>query len=330
MSIIFAGRVSFIMSIKDKKIQVVVSNFEIGAGKIGASDGPLALLDALKQLDIEFDSPVFLNNNSDSVEESNTPFCKHILEIEKASNLLNSEIEKQLNLNNFPLILSGDHSNAIGGISGVKNAYPDKRIGVIWVDAHADLHSPYTTPSGNVHGMPLAALISNDNLKFKRNQVSAHESEAWNRLKHTGSKSISPKISPDDIVFIGLRDAEKEEWGLIEDFNIKIFEPNDIKEHGIFYAINNALKYLESCDLIYVSFDVDSMDPSISIGTGTTAPDGLSLLEAESVFKSFLNHPKLVAFEITEINPRLDQEGNKMANVVAALLSYGLKQLQAN
>ena len=325
MSITFARRVSSIMAIKNQKIQVVVSNFEIGAGKIGASEGPLALIDALKQLDLEFESPILLNNNSNSISESNTPFCKHIFEIEKASNLLNSEIENQLSQNKFPLILSGDHSNAIGGISGVKNAYPDKRIGVIWVDAHADLHSPYTTPSGNMHGMPLAALISTDNMKFQKNQISEQESEAWNRLKSIGSKSIAPKIKPEDIVFIGIRDAEKEEWGLIEEFGIKTFEPHDIKEHGIFYAINNALKHLEPCDLIYVSFDVDSMDPSISIGTGTTSPDGLSFVEAEAVFKSFLNHPKLVAFEITEINPSLDQEGDKMANVVASLLNYGLK-----
>ena len=325
MSITSAGRVLSIMSIKDKKIQVVVSDFEIGAGKIGASKGPLALLNALNQIDVEFDSPVFLNNNSDSNDQFNTPFCKHIFEIEKASVLLNSEIENQLKHNRFPLILSGDHSNAIGGLSGVKNAYPDKRIGVIWVDAHADLHSPYTTPSGNMHGMPLAALINTDNVKFQKNQISEEEAKAWNRLKSIGSSGITPKVMPEDIVFIGIRDAEEEEWGLIEEFKIKTFEPHDIKEHGIFYAINNALKYLESCDLIYVSFDVDSMDPSVSVGTGTVVSNGLTFTEAEAVFKAFLNHPKLVAFEITEINPSLDQDGNKMANVVAALLNSVLK-----
>ena len=313
------------MSFKNQKIQVVVSNFEIGAGKRGAEKGPLSLLESLKQLEIEFDSPILLNAADYSESESQTPFCKHIFEIEKASSLLNAEIENQLSQNKFPLILSGDHSNAIGGISGVKNAYPDKRIGVIWVDAHADLHSPYTTPSGNMHGMPLAALLNADNLKFQKNQISIEETQAWDRLKKIGSNSIAPKIKPEDIVFIGIRDAEKEEWGLIEEHGIKTFEPHDIKTHGIFFAINNALKHLEACDLIYVSFDVDSLDPSVSVGTGTTAPDGLSFTEAEAVFKTFLNHPKLVAFEITEINPSLDQEGNPMANVVAALLGYGIK-----
>lgn len=313
------------MSFKNQKIQVVVSNFEIGAGKRGASKGPLSLLESLKQLEIEFDSPILLNALEYSDSESNTPFCKHIFEIEKASNLLNIEIENQLNQNKFPLILSGDHSNAIGGISGVKNTYPDKRIGVIWVDAHADLHSPYTTPSGNMHGMPLAALINTDNLKFQKNQISEVESNAWDRLKKIGRNSISPKINPEDIVFIGIRDAEKEEWGLIEEFGIKTFEPHDIQAHGIFYAINNALSHLDACDLIYVSFDVDSLDPSVSVGTGTTAPNGLSFVEAEGVFKAFFNHPKLVAFEITEINPSLDQDGNSMAKIVAALVGYGMK-----
>jgi len=85
------------------------------------------------------------------------------------------------------------------------------------------------------------------------------------------------------------------------------------------------LSHLDACDLIYVSFDVDSLDPSVSVGTGTTAPDGLSFVEAEGVFKAFFNHPKLVAFEITEINPSLDQDGNSMAKIVAALVGYGMK-----
>lgn len=313
------------MSIKDQKIQVVISNFEIGAGKIGSAQGPMALLDALKPLGIAFDSPMVLNTNEGGVSDLHTPHCKHILEIEKAANTLNYAIEEQLIKGCFPLILSGDHSNAIGGISGVKNAFPDKRIGVIWVDAHADLHSPYTTPSGNMHGMPLAALSNNDNLKFQKNQISALETEAWNRLKTIGKQSISPKIEVSDLVFIGIRDAEKEEWGLIEDHGIKTFEPDQIKTHGIYYAINHAIKHLEHCDLLYVSFDVDSLDPTVSVGTGTTSPEGLSVLEAESVFKSLLNHPKLAAFEITEINPSLDEGASKMANVVASLLQFGLK-----
>lgn len=313
------------MLINNKNIQVVISNFEIGAGKIGASKGPIALLESLRQLNVELNTPVVLNESDALHSDSSTPFCKHIFEIEKATNLLSTEIAKQLESNKFPLILSGDHSNAIGGISGVKNANPDKRIGVIWVDAHADLHSPYTTPSGNMHGMPLAALTNTDNLKFQKNQLALEEVEAWNRLKSLGDNCIAPKILPQDIVFIGLRDAEKEEWGFIEEQGIKTFEPHDIKEHGIFYAINNALKHLEPCDLIYVSFDVDSLDPSVSVGTGTTSPEGLTFVEAEGVFKSFLKHPKLVAFEITEINPSLDADGNEMAKIVAALLHYGLK-----
>lgn len=311
------------MAFKDKHIRLILSNYDIGAGKKGAASGPEALRKALSVLGLEFSHYKTLNTNGQVSDSDQFPNCKHIDAISEAAHVLSQEVQSAVLQGEFPLIFSGDHSNAIGGISGLKNAHPDKRIGVLWIDAHADLHSPYTTPSGNMHGMPLAALTSCDNLPLKRNEVSAAEAEAWNRLKTIGDQAISPKIRPEDLVFIGIRDAEAEEWKLIDACSIKTFEPDDIRAHGIYHVLNESIAHLSGCDLIYVSFDVDSLDPEIAVGTGTTAPDGLKLNEAEGVFRTVMQLPNLAAFEITEINPGLDQGNRRMADVVAALFAYG-------
>ena len=298
--------------------------FDTGAGKKGAAAGPIDLKNKLISGGVEFDlETTAISENT----ENNTEhlFCKNIETIKANADGLATAVENAINKGEFPLIFSGDHSNAIGGMSGLKNAYPEKNIGVIWIDAHADLHSPYTTPSGNMHGMPLAALLGMDNTVRTRNEVTEAEQSLWNELKAVGSKKIVPKILPDNLAFIALRDAEPEEWGLIDDYGITYFGPDDIKDHGIYYAINHALKKLEHCDGLYISFDVDSMDPSISVGTGTPVPEGLSIVEAESVVKTLLKHPKTLAFEVTEINPSLDEGGSKMADVTASILQFAFK-----
>lgn len=312
------------MAFKDKQIRLILSNYDIGAGKKGAASGPEALRKSLAELGIEFENHKTLNTNGRVSDEKQFPYCKHIDAISEAAQTLNNEVQSAVLKGEFPLIFSGDHSNAIGGISGLKNAHPDKRIGVLWIDAHADLHSPYTTPSGNMHGMPLAVLTSCDNLGSKRNNVSPAEAEAWNRLKTIGDLAISPKIRSEDLVFIGIRDAEPEEWKLIDACNIKTFEPDDIREHGIYSVLNNSIAHLAACDLIYVSFDVDSLDPEISVGTGTTAPDGLKLNEAEGILRTLMQLPNLAVLEITEINPGLDIGDRRMADVIAALLVHGI------
>jgi arginase len=312
------------MRIQDKEAVMILSQFDIGAGKKGASDGPGAVKDEIEHLGLVFNEYEVLDALSLTTRNISHEFGKHIEDILEASLRLNDKVQAVLGNKRFPIILSGDHSNAIGGLSGLKNANPDKRIGVIWVDAHADLHSPYTTPSGNIHGMPLAALSGLDNEKDKRNEVDENVTYYWNELKKLGVLNITPKFDVRDLVFIGIRDAEKEEWDIIENMGVKTFEPQDIREHGIYYVLNNALKHLEACDLLYISFDADSLDPAVSVGTGTTAPDGLSVAEAESIFKTLLNHPKTGAFEITEVNPHLDEKGKEMAKVIAGLLYYGL------
>jgi arginase len=313
------------MDIRGKQVVYILSCFDIGAGKKGAADGPLAVKNQLIENGIHIEQCVVLNENCDEeLDGNNYQFAKKIDKVLNNSIQLESSLFEIVKKGEFPIVLSGDHSNAIGAISGLKNAHPDKRIGVIWVDAHADLHSPYTTPSGNLHGMPLAVLTGIDNQGISTNAVTEEEVAVWNQLKQLGQQNICPKIALKDIVFIGLRDAEEAEWQTIRERGVLAFEPEEIASSGIESIIIKSFDYLKDCDLFYVSFDADSLDPKLSTGTGTPSPDGLKISEAESIFKAVFKHPKLGALEITEVNPNLQQGENEMATIISRLLIAGI------
>ncbi len=304
-----------------RSVEIITIESDFGAGKKGAKLGPQALINLIKKNNVP---PLSHADNirivADDLEENTEhPFNKNIESIYEVQQLAVDAIEKVLTKNLFPFIISGDHSNGCAGISAIKNFYSDKRIGIVWIDAHADLHSPYSTPSGNMHGMPLAAALAVNDLVEDANEVDEESIKLWQNLVHLGSKKIAPKVLPSDLVFIDLRDFEEDEEILLHNKNITFFTPQTRTEVGIEAILNKTLAQLNDCDLIYVSFDVDSLDPNISIGTGTPVPNGLSENEAVYLLKALINHPKTVAFEITEINPLLDRE-NPMEEVAARIL----------
>ncbi len=305
-------------------VTIIESASENGAGKRGASLGPSALLLEAREQGVRiFDELEWIEStdfNDFYNPDNENQWAKNANSVHKALSRLASNTEHVLGQNKWPLILTGDHSNAIGSISGVKNAMPEKRIGVIWIDAHYDLHSPYTSPSGNIHGMSLNALMADDNLDCKKNDVNEDDRQHWEAMKHLGSKGICPKILPSDIVFIQVRDYEPEEVHLINKHGIKTYSPEEVDDRGVNAVIDETLEYLSQCDVLYVSFDVDSQDTSISVGTGTPVANGLDFEDSLTIFSRLFNHPKVVAFEITEINPILDTN-NKMAKAVLKLLS---------
>jgi len=219
-------------------------------------------------------------------------------------------VEQTLRFGEFPLVLAGDHSSANATIAGIKAAYPTKTLGVVWIDAHADLHSPYTTPSGNVHGMPLAAALGVDNLKQQRNVPDAETEFFWHRLQNLGEPG--PKLLPEHLVYVVVRDTEEQEDALIEELGIKWIKLPEIKAKGSRQLTREIYEHLRFCDLVYISFDVDSLDSSFSIGTGTPVEDGLYLSEAENLCQDLLENERVVCFEMVEINPTLDN-GNTMA-----------------
>ena len=230
--------------------------------------------------------------------------------------------------NFFPVVISGDHSTAGGTIAGIKMAKPKSRLGVIWIDAHADLHTPYTTPSGNMHGMPLSASIGEDNEESKVHEPDEKTKKEWDQLKNIGK--ITPKVLPEDIVFISLRDFEKEEKHLIEKYGMKVITTNEVRRKGAENVVQeSACVILTDCTDIYVSFDVDCLDSSISKGTGTPVSNGLREREAEDLVSKFMQNRKICCFEITEVNPTLDKE-NLMAEIAFNILQRSVNVLMMN
>jgi len=227
----------------------------------------------------------------------------------------------------FPLIIAADHASAGGTIAGIKAANPEKRIGVIWIDAHGDLHTPYTTPSGNMHGMPLATALNIDNLECQINTISTEEIDYWNKLKSIGVRGA--KVSPEDLVFIAVRDTESPEDQLINRLNITNHTVDAIREKGRECIFEETVDQLKDCDLIYVSFDVDSMDPELtSHGTGTPVPNGLMPEEAKYFLTEFAKLDKVICMEFVEVNPCLDEKSNRMAEVTFDLLEATTAELK--
>lgn len=306
-----------------KTIKVIEVKSEIGAGTRGASMG----IDAIKIAALDFGSDFFNTHEVVEIPAGNkslfdlihNEYAKHVPEIYEVTERLAAEVKKAAeDPNVFPIILEGDHSNSIGTVAGIKMAFPDKRLGLIWIDAHADIHSPYTTPSGNVHGMAVAAMIANDNLENKVNDPVEESTEYWEKVKNLGG--IKPKLLPSDIVYVALRDTEVQEDYQIRKLGIKVYTVAEMRAKGIERAAVEVLNALDKCDIIHVSFDVDSMDPSVSRGTGTPAKDGITAREAGNFISRLLYSKKITSFEIAEVNPTLDQENSMAENAFEILL----------
>lgn len=305
-----------------KSFRIIENPSELGAGTRGSSLGiealRIAAINKKSKLFYENDLTTLTKNNKKLFKKITTPFAIRLKQIYNRISVLGEEVEKTLDQNQFPLVFSGDHSSAAGTIAGLKKARPNDRIGVIWIDAHSDMHTPYTTPSGNVHGMPLAMSMGMDNKKAARNEVVDNTLKYWEKCKNLFG--INPKLNPRDLVFIGLRSFENEEIKFINEHNIKKFSVVELRESGISNIIDETLNYLNDCDSIYISFDVDSMDPdATSRGTGTPVPDGLYPDEAVELITNFIKDSRTKVLEICEINPLLDNN-NRMAEITLDII----------
>lgn len=314
-----------------KNIKIVEVKSEIGAGTRGASLG----VDAIKIAALDFMSNFFIHFPTEEIETENhllfepieSPYAKRIKGMVTMYERVSKCIYETVKSHWFPVVLSGDHATAGGTIAGIKMARPEARLGVIWIDAHADLHTPYTSPSGNLHGMSLATAISEDNTECKVHEPDKKTIAHWEQLKNIGN--INPKVLAKDVVIISLRDYEKEEEHLIKKGGIKTISTSEVRRKGAESIARSVLRYLKECDLIYLSFDVDSLDSGISKGTGTPVSNGLKEREAEDLISKFMQHRKICCFEITEVNPTLDKE-NLMAEIAFNILQRSVNVLLMN
>lgn len=310
-----------------KPIQILSVMSELGAGTRGASLGMQALwvacLNKKSSFLKDFEIKHIEVENDRLIEESDTPYAKQIVGINNIFDKTASALKDVYGNGNFPLLISGDHSVAGGTIKGIKEANPNKRLGVIWIDAHGDLHTPYTTPSGNVHGMPLATALKIDNLESQINPVDKNTIALWNQLC-----GDSPRILVEDLVLFGVRDTEIPEDELIERLSIKNYTVEEVRSRSAKSCAIEALERLKNCDIIYISFDVDSMDSMISNGTGTPVLNGFTQVEIEKILHFLLKDNRISCFEMVEINPTLDEKGNKMAEVSFDILEFVIKSLK--
>jgi arginase len=312
--------------------QIFIIKSELGAGTRGASLGP----DAIKVAARNENSPFFgslpvteiIDRNDLLDHENKFPQAKRVDGVYEVLNATANEISKSVQKGQFPLVFSGDHSIAAGTISGLKMAHPDKKIGVIWIDAHGDLHTPYTTPSGNIHGMPVSIALAEDNMPCKKNDPTEGSKEYWEKLKNIGG--FSPKIHHSDVVFVSVRDTEAPEEELMARENIKNYEVAEVREKGIDTVYSEILDRLSDCDYYYVSFDVDSMDCDVvSRGTGTPVENGLLPEEAKALLNHFAKNEKTICMEVVEVNPCLDNKINKMAETAWDICKSFIKELTA-
>jgi len=314
-----------------KKINIIKNRSDIGAGTRGADMGidaiEIAAINAQSDYFNRYDYTDLQSFNEAVYNKQNTTYALRIGKVLAVCEGLSSAVKSELNSNNFPLVLSGDHSSALGTISGVKCAYPGKRVGVVWIDAHADIHSPHTTPSGNIHGMPLAAALADDNLDRKINEVSDETHTNWEAMKNIGG--ITPKILHDDVVYFGVRDTEEPEDYAIEKNGIKNYMVHEVRYRGMQTCIDEALDRLKNCDVIYISFDVDSMDCDlISKGTGTPVSKGFDQQEIIEIINGIIKSGKVACVELVEVNPCLDNKGNVMAETAFEVLSEITKTIE--
>jgi arginase len=313
-----------------KVIKLIEVRSELGAGTRGASLG----IDALKLASLDYGSYYFGKFKIKEIRDSShllyrnplRAYAKRIRGVIKIFNKLANAVQKEIKEGRFPVVLSGDHSSAGGTIAGVKMAYPHKKVGVIWIDAHADLHSPFTTPSGNIHGMPLASALGIGKTVESKNPVKGDTIPYWEILKNLGG--ICPKITPDSLVFVGLRDFEKEERDYIQKNSIKVVKVEQVRKDKTKEIADLITKnYLKHCDILYVSFDIDALDAKLVPGTGTPVKHGFEVNEITKLLKEILKDQRLACFEVTEINPLLDKE-NKTAERIFPIFREAINTIE--
>ncbi|MFL2513366.1 MAG: arginase family protein [Synechococcus sp.] len=318
-------------------VSLVEVDCDLGAGKPGASAGIELLKNALQHqqdlrrisegLILEIQGARTQSAKSATAVDSTTttPHARHIKTIAEVMHDAANLVCTTLQQGSFPLVLAGDHSTAASTIAGIRRAHPQSRLGVIWIDAHADIHSPFTTPSGNMHGMPLAIACGHDNLSEAINDPDPVTQQLWKNLQQLhGSESAA--IAFRDLIYVGVRDTETAEDVTLASQAIPVISTEEVRRDGAIQAANRCLSHLAEVDLIYVTFDVDAMDSTICKGTGTPVPGGLWAHEAVLLLRTLLSDPRVCCWEICEINPYLD-ELNTLAELSLGIFRAGLEVL---
>ncbi|NOV00949.1 arginase [Paenibacillus planticolens] len=284
--------------------------FDLGAGRRGASKGPKAIMQAgllrgLQQMDIAAEHVAEIRLPGDKaaplapeVDKTNLKYLAEVIEI---NTRLAEQVSKAAEQGHFPLVIGGDHSIAIGTLAGLSGHY--NNLGVIWIDAHSDLNTADTSPSGNIHGMSLAISLGMGHPLL------------------TGIKRDLAKVKPENIVLIGSRSLDEGEKKLIRALGIRCYTMHDIDIKGMAAVMQDAIAYISGkTDGVHLSFDVDSLDPLEAPGTGTAVKGGLQFREAHLAVEMLHEAGIVTSAEFVEVNPLLD-DNNKTSQLAVGLIS---------
>lgn len=286
---------------------------DLGAGRRGADLGPNAIRYAGLNLHPSIDEQLCKLGHP-LIDEGNlaVPLTKieqphfsneHLHNVEtilEVCNNLAATVERFYGPDDFPLVIGGDHSLTMGSLTGVVRARGP--VGVIWIDAHADFNTDETTPSGNIHGMPLAALVG-----------IGHK-----QLVELGG--FSPKVEPRRVVIIGSRDLDPGERDFLRKVGINVFTMKEIDRQGMAAVMEQAIELAtDGMDGLHISFDIDAVDPRDAPGTGTKVAGGLTYREAHLALELIADAGKMTSLDIVEVNPTLDME-NRTAILAAELI----------
>lgn len=289
----------------NKNVTIIGVPLDLGADRRGVDMGPSAIryagvVSRLEKMGfhIKDNGDIPVNRPHTYTETENHKYLDQVVE---ANSLLAEAVSSVLEEGRFPLVLGGDHSIAIGTIAGVVKQV--KNLGVIWFDAHGDLNTGETSPSGNIHGMPLAASLGY-----------GHE-----RLVQIGG--FAPKIKPENIVIIGARDLDSGERTLIKSRGIKVFTMHEIDKLGMARVMEEAIQHVSrGTHGVHLSLDLDGLDPHDAPGVGTPVIGGISYREGHLAMEILADADILTSAEFVEVNPILDRE-NMTARVAVALMS---------
>lgn len=289
-----------------KKVSIIGVPMDLGQNRRGVDMGPSAIryagiLEKLEKLNLEVEDLGDVQiGMAERVHRDIDHNLRNLKAIEEANTALAQLVDQVVERGSFPLVLGGDHSIAIGTLAGVSKHYED--LGVIWFDAHGDLNTGETSPSGNIHGMPLAVSLG-----------VGHPSL-------TGLYGYSPKVKPENLVVMGARDLDSGEKKLIKDMGLRVYTMHEIDRMGMAAVMEDAIDYLKKrTDGVHLSLDLDGMDPLDSPGVGTPVIGGISYRESHLAMEMLAEAGIVVSAEFVEINPILD-ERNKTAKVAVALI----------
>ncbi len=299
------------MSQPQKTVRLVGVPMDLGAGRRGVDMGPSAIRIAgvsqgLRHLSFLVEDDGDVGVPAPETRDPGDKSARYLEPIYHVCNRLRLRVRRSLEQGEIPVVLGGDHSIAIGTVSGVAEHFRNKgeHIGLIWVDAHADMNTPESSPSGNIHGMPLATLLG-----------MGHP-----RLVEMGG--FSPKVLPQNVCLIGIRDIDSVEREIVKKSGIHAYTMRDVDERGMRAIIQESIGFANDGTAgFHVSFDLDGMDPRDVPGTGTPVKGGINWREANLLMEMVSDTGRMTSLEITELNPILDVKNQSGEVAVDVILS---------